>query len=217
MRAFFWCECWLRSVSCQERGERRPRPLTVGEIAANWKSVLHDRLLRDWALEPAFLIELFGAVRDAWIARDKQSWLALNAIYPGVVDALNLSQEPVYVVTTKQERFVSLILENAGIRQDRIPSANVYGLERGLTKITAIKEILRREQEKHGDHTRKVIVHFVEDRLEALEAASISLLGAPVTYHLATWGYNDPAQRARAEKHPFIELLDLPTFTMKMH
>jgi phosphoglycolate phosphatase-like HAD superfamily hydrolase len=200
-----------------ERGERRPRPLTVGEIAANWKSVLHDRLLRDWKLEPASLVELFGAVRDAWIARDRASWLSLNAIYPGVTDALNLSQEPVYVVTTKQERFVSLILEHAGIRPDRIPATHIYGLDRGQTKITAIKEILRAEQEKHVNASRKVIVHFVEDRLESLEAASISLLGAPVTYHLATWGYNDPAQRARAEKHPFIELLDLPTFTMKMH
>jgi phosphoglycolate phosphatase-like HAD superfamily hydrolase len=200
-----------------ERAERRPRPLTVGEIAANWKSVLHDRLLRDWNIQPSFLIELFGTIRDAWIARDKSTWLSMNPIYPGVADALNMSQQPVYIVTTKQERFVKLILEHAGIRPGRIPPANVYGMDRKMTKIATIKEILRKEEERSQDSQRKVVVHLVEDRLETLEAATISLLGAPVTYHLATWGYNDPAQRARAEKHPFIDLLDLPSFTMKMH
>eukprot|EP00166_Cyanidium_caldarium_P001984 ctg_2058.g523 len=40
-----------------ERSERGMRPLTVGEIAANWQSLLHDKLLRDWGLDATDVAE----------------------------------------------------------------------------------------------------------------------------------------------------------------
>jgi hypothetical protein len=50
------------------------------------------------------LVELFGSVRDNWIAEDLSGWLAPNRIYPGVADAVAaaMQQSEVYIVTTKQ-------------------------------------------------------------------------------------------------------------------
>jgi hypothetical protein len=52
------------------------------------------------------LVNLFGSVRDNWIAEDLAGWLAPNRIYPGVAEAvrstLSSSDTEVYIVTTKQ-------------------------------------------------------------------------------------------------------------------
>lgn len=64
------------------------------------------------------------------------------------------------------------------------------------------------------EHKGKKIV-FVEDRYDTLEEASLSLLGTPLDFYLASWGYNTQKTRDVAEKHPFINLLDLPTFVSK--
>lgn len=57
----------------------------------------------------AQLVNLFGSVRDKWIAEDLTGWLAPNRIYPGVADAvratLSSSDTEVYIVTTKQVGF----------------------------------------------------------------------------------------------------------------
>lgn len=52
------------------------------------------------------LVNLFGNVRDDWIASDLKGWLAPNRIYPGVADAVKATLKgddtEVYIVTTKQ-------------------------------------------------------------------------------------------------------------------
>ncbi len=50
------------------------------------------------------LVELFGSVRDAWIADDLHSWLDANGIYAGIPEDLAAAQkrDELYIVTTKQ-------------------------------------------------------------------------------------------------------------------
>ena len=52
------------------------------------------------------MVDLFGGVRDEWIASDLSSWLAANRIYKGVADPVReaLGRDEVYIVTTKQVR-----------------------------------------------------------------------------------------------------------------
>lgn len=52
------------------------------------------------------MVELFGRVRDDWIAADLAGWLAPNRIYDGVADPVRtaLAAHHVYIVTTKQVR-----------------------------------------------------------------------------------------------------------------
>jgi len=57
---------------------------------------------------------------------------------------------------------------------------------------------------------------FVEDRYETLEGVSLSMLGAPVSLYLATWGYNTERTRKRAERNPLVQTLSLSDFCTKM-
>lgn len=222
-------------------------PMTVSDIAANWQqrrqpgrqhgaaaaAGLRIALLHRYGVERDGLVRLFGRVRDRWIERAPQTWLDAHRMYPGVVDALNFSSAPVYIISTKQERFVARLLAHAGVRPERVPRERIYGLEAmmapagradgdgGRSKTGVLKEILDAHRAQGGDAasaaaTTIIVVHFVEDRVEALETASLSLLGAPVQYYLATWGYVDAGQRARGERNPFIQLLDLHTFVMRL-
>lgn len=65
-------------------------------------------------------------------------------------------------------------------------------------------------------HLSGKTICFVEDRYETLEAVSLSMLGQPLELYLATWGYNTSQTCAVADKHPFVELIDLPTFVNKL-
>ena len=127
--------------------------------------------------------------------------------FPGVIDALNFAESPLYILTTKQTRFCKLLLERNGVRN--IPENRIYGYGSG-TKISVLKAIMKFPEAKG----RSLV--FVEDRYETLEKATLSLLGQPIEYFLASWGYNTEAARSEASKHPFINLLDLPSFTSKL-
>ncbi len=55
-------------------------------------------------LSLAQLVDVFGSVRDEWIAEDLHGWLGLNRIYPHVTEAVKalIQRSEVYIVTTKQ-------------------------------------------------------------------------------------------------------------------
>ena len=50
------------------------------------------------------LVELFGSVRDKWIADDLHGWLDANGIYASIPNDLAAAQkrDELYIVTTKQ-------------------------------------------------------------------------------------------------------------------
>jgi len=196
----------VQEARAAENSSRGTRPLTVGEIMANWQD-LKDKLLRDWGASKEELIEAFGGVRDDWMERDLQSWIDANRLYPGVADALNFATKPLFIITTKQKRFVVALLAAFGVTN--VNTDNIFGLGSG-SKISVIKNILAREEFKGWD------VHFVEDRLETLESAALSLLGKPVHFYLADWGYNTADAKHRASRNPTIEVIDLQRFTTTM-
>lgn len=65
---------------------------------------LHLRCLSGCCTVSLQLVELFGCVRDDWIAADLAGWLAPNRIYDGVTAPLKaaMDSDEVYIVTTKQ-------------------------------------------------------------------------------------------------------------------
>lgn len=178
----------------------------VQPVLNDWAN-LRENVMAEWNVSNTELVDVFGRVRDEWIERDQSAWASANRIFPGVVDALNFATAPVFIVTTKQTRFVQLLLKANGIA--RIPDDRIYGLGTG-TKTSALKSILALP------HSKGKSICFVEDRYETLEAVSLSMLGQPLQLFLASWGYNTEATQAVAQKHPFIHLLDLPTFVHKL-
>ncbi|CAN0473022.1 unnamed protein product, partial [Hapterophycus canaliculatus] len=75
-----------------------------------------DELARRYGLSQKELVDAFGSARDNWMETDFQGWLGANKFYEGVPEAISACEGEVYVVTTKQTRFASALLEHAGER-----------------------------------------------------------------------------------------------------
>jgi phosphoglycolate phosphatase-like HAD superfamily hydrolase len=147
-------------------------------------------------------------VRDEWFARDAAGWLAHHRFYPGVAARLvGLLAGPTraVIVTTKTERFARALLVGADAR---LSALTVIGREPGqpVPKPT----ILRRLADRQGLGPDAAGLWFVEDMLETLEAAAARPDVGGARLFLADWGYNTPADRARAGGR--IALLSLQQF-----
>lgn len=172
------------------------------DIAENLEA--HCRAWREaLGLERRDLVDIFGAARDQWIAHDLDSWLACHRFYPGTLPALRrcLADGEVFILTTKQERFVQALLEPQGIP---LPPERIYGLDRGLKKTT----ILDRLGQEFPDST----LHFVEDRAATLQAALADETLEAVRLYYAAWGYGTPADLAWAKKTCRVTVWELDDF-----
>jgi len=171
-------------------------------ITQDWPQV-RDRLLETYHLSAAELGERVDGLRDEWIRTDWQSWLALHDFYDGVVAAVQrwqAQEQALAIVTTKEQRFVTYLLAQAGIT---LPLDTIYGKERQQSKPT----ILRQLQSDYGSP-----LWFVEDRLAALlQVAATPELEATGLF-LATWGYTTTADCQQAQAHPRIHPLTLAQF-----
>ena len=153
--------------------------------------------------DAAGLKRLYGAVRDRWLQADPQGWLSLSPLYPGTRQALN-ERPPgtdCYIVTTKQERFVTRLLEHNGVRFD---TERIFGLDRGISKEAVVHHLMAHHP---GDP-----VHLVEDRLATLKRFLARPDLATVHLHMAGWGHNTEAERREAMglKIHLLTALSLP-------
>ena len=179
------------------------RPLTSGEICANWPD-LRDALLARYALREEEAVEAFGSVRDSWIADDLEGWLDANRFYPGAVEAMRgainggVGPSNLYVVTTKQQRFALELLRAAGLELD---DDHVFGLGSG-PKVQTLCSL----QQKHEGST----LSFVEDRVDTLRTVANDprLFGCRLFF--AGWGYSDSEQQAAAASMPRVRSLGQP-------
>lgn len=140
------------------------------------------------------LKKLFGETRDRWIAADLADWIAMNPLYPGVAEKLvRLGQRHTwYVITTKQERFVKNILQANAIE---LVGERIFGLDRNMSK----PEVLNGLRAQHPGAT----IHFVEDRLPALQNVQKHPELAEVKLSFALWGYNTAEDKALAAQQGF--------------
>ncbi|WP_341326160.1 HAD family hydrolase [Methylotuvimicrobium sp. KM2] len=161
-----------------------------------------QKLLDELSVDVDFLKKLFGETRDNWIAADFSGWIGVNPLFPSVADKLKQLNEQTtwYVVTTKQERFVSQILNANEIE---LPGGNIFGLERNRSKADTLIEIL----EGHPNQQ----IYFVEDRLPALLIVMTNSKLQSLKLQLADWGYNTAQDRQEAMQKG-IELLCIEDF-----
>jgi phosphoglycolate phosphatase-like HAD superfamily hydrolase len=161
-----------------------------------------DALLRQSKITTDDLKKLFGETRDTWIENDLTDWINMNPLFSNVAFKLQMlgQQSSWYIVTTKQERFVSQILKANSIE---LPAEKIFGLDRNMNKIDVLKVLL----EAHPSEK----IYFVEDRFPTLlnvlktpELASIKLI-------FALWGYNTENDKALAAQQA-ITLQPLANF-----
>jgi phosphoglycolate phosphatase-like HAD superfamily hydrolase len=171
---------------------------SVGKILQNGSALLSD-IMRNESLEEEMLVRLFGQTRDIWIGSDLEGWIGLHEFYDGVVEAVNLSDLPVYIITTKEKRFAVALCRAAGLK---IPEEHIFGLESGK-KCDVLAALSIRHPTAR--------LHFVEDRLPTL-IGMIDGVDFDAQLYFADWGYITDTDREKAEKIPEIQILTLDQF-----
>lgn len=168
-----------------------------------YSTKFRDYLLDFYETPKAELVRAFGNARDEMVALDPHAWATKNVIYPHIYDSIShlsyntagnsislaAALSKVFIVTTKQERFVRYILDafeiplyrqgllhcdvrTRNIRQDEwwTKTSNVFDLENIYgVKLNVLKELSLRMNSKTGDINKNMgTIHFVEDRYETL-------------------------------------------------
>lgn len=153
-------------------------------------------------LSTSDLKQQFGDVRDHWIANDLEQWIAMNPLFDGVAEMLrNIEPQQCYIITTKQERFVSQIFEANHIA---LPTSHIFGLDRKLSKQQILTDLLTRHPEQP--------ILFVEDRLPTLINVNNDHRLEDVQLFFADWGYNTQQDKQHALNLKTVATLTLATF-----
>lgn len=184
-----------------------------------------ETILQDWSkiaqsiveaekLEVVDIGKMLDAVRDEWIATDLDGWLRLHRFYPGVIEqmqkilsaaqaTLSETLTQLFIVTTKEGRFVKQLLQQQGIH---LSEEKIIGKECQRPKHQTLRQLLKKCPGEAAT------LWFVEDRLKTLQSVQQQSDLNDVKLYLADWGYNTAAQRESARHNSRINLLSLAEF-----
>ncbi len=175
------------------------------KILCEWVSIAPQLLLNDKLQAREISAKLDGQ-RDKWITTDLGGWLSLHRFYPGVIEKIKLTIDSgvqLYIVTTKEGRFVQQLLQQEGVN---LPPAAIFGKEVKRPKYEILRELIQSAGEK------PLSLWFVEDRLKTLQLVQQQADLDDVKLFLADWGYNTQAEREAAHNDPRIQLLSISQF-----
>lgn len=151
----------------------------ANQLLSNFNNQIAHLLRRD-EISTDKLKKLFGETRDHWIKNDLNDWMAMNPLFEGIRNKLqDLDTQNAYIITTKQERFVSQIFASNNID---FPADRIFGLDRKLSKQQILKDLLK----QHPEHE----ILFVEDRLPTLLNVINDKSLSKIKLFFADWGYN---------------------------
>lgn len=174
--------------------------LSVTKLCNHYQEEL-KLLIHNHHLDTKTLKHLFGKTRDHWIKQDRQDWLNMNPFFEGIQQALKqLEHKTWYIITTKQTRFVELILQANNIK---LNIDAIYGMERQMSKVETLLYL-------NKQHAYQTIV-FIEDRLPTLVDINAHPQLQTIELQLASWGYNTPIDRQYV-KNAAITLINIEQF-----
>lgn len=160
-------------------------------LLQNWTTIA-PQLLTAEHLTQSQLQSALDSERDAWIQADLAGWLHLHQFYPGTiarVEAAIAAGVTVVIITTKESRFVTQLLQEAGVGQ---PLPRIFGREQQRPKPAILRELQQQDP--------LASIWFVEDRLQTLQNVQQQSDLANVELFLADWGYNTAAERELARQ-----------------
>ncbi|MGK7874094.1 MAG: HAD family hydrolase [Xenococcaceae cyanobacterium] len=179
--------------------------------------ISEEKILQDWStvaqqivsseqLERKDVGKKLDTVRDRWIESDLEDWLRLHRFYPGVVERVSRivdSPTQLYIVSTKEGRFVKRLLQQQGIE---LPQQSIIGKEYKRPKYQTLRQLIQAASED------TVNLWFVEDRLQTLHSVQQQPDLQEVQLYLADWGYNTQQARESISYDRRIQLLSLEQF-----
>lgn len=154
------------------------------------------------------VVQKLDGVRDDWIEHNLDDWLGLHRFYPGTIERLQqilASEIELYIVTTKEGRFVKQLLQQQGVD---LAETQIIGKESKRPKYETLR-ILRDRNSKSEINPK---IFFVEDRLKTLQQVAQQQDLGNVGLFLADWGYNLEGDRRLAASDGRIQLLSLEQF-----
>ncbi|NES97612.1 MAG: HAD family hydrolase [Desertifilum sp. SIO1I2] len=172
------------------------------DILQDWPNVV-QHILEAEDLKPKTLEVTLDTQRDAWIASDEMDWLSYHRFFPGVLDKVrSLLSTPIqlFIITTKEERFVRTLLQQQDIN---LPQQQIYGKSTYRPKHEILRDL----------STTGEKLWFVEDRLKTLQSVQKQADLWDVVLFLADWGYNTQTERDSVGDSPRIHLLSLEQFS----
>jgi phosphoglycolate phosphatase-like HAD superfamily hydrolase len=175
------------------------------QILQSWTTITPQILAAD-NLEAKAVSTKLDHLRDEWIQTDLNGWLSLHRFYPGVIERLKITLESevqLYIVTTKEGRFVKELLQQEGVD---LPPENIFGKEVKRPKYETLRELIEKA------NTQNVSLWFVEDRLKTLQLVQQQSDLNHVQLFLADWGYNTQPEREAGKNDPRIHLISLSHF-----
>jgi phosphoglycolate phosphatase-like HAD superfamily hydrolase len=181
--------------------------ISEAEILQNFQAIALQ-ITELEGLSKQTVVQKLDGVRDDWINHNLADWLSLHRFYPGVIEQLKQivnSAVKLYIVTTKEGRFVQQLLQQQGID---LPVAQIIGKESKRPKY----ETLRILRDRHQQPGENIQITFVEDRLQALQQVAQQDDLKFVQLFLADWGYNLKGDRLLAAQDRRIKLLSLEHF-----
>lgn len=173
------------------------------EMAVDWEGLSHQLIEQEGITAKALAAEVDG-IRDRWIARAPDSWLAEQVLYPGIAAQIPAWQKAtqVVIISTKEGRFIQQMLQQQGIN---LTNLRIFGKEVEQPKHQILRK-LKAEQPEDA------VFWFVEDRLKTLQTVQKQPDLTDVVLFLATWGYNTQAERDAVSADPTIHQISLAQF-----
>ncbi|GAB4543383.1 MAG: HAD family hydrolase [Pleurocapsa sp.] len=178
---------------------------TESEILKDW-SAIANQIITSEQLDKKTVAQKLDGVRDNWIKTDLDAWLALHRFYPGIIEKLKEilnSSTQLYIVTTKEGRFVRQLLQQQGIE---LSASQIIGKESKRPKYETLR-LLKKPITGNNNS-----IWFVEDRIKALQQVQQQSDLQQVNLFLADWGYNIERDRNLAQSDRHIKLLSLQQF-----
>ncbi|MBW4563681.1 MAG: HAD family hydrolase [Mojavia pulchra JT2-VF2] len=179
--------------------------ISEAKILQEWVTIT-PQILLDHKLQAREIGAKLDNLRDEWIATNLDNWLSLHRFYPGVVEKIKAtvaSTIKLYIVTTKEGRFVQQLLQQEGVE---IPPKSIFGKEEKRPKYEILREL------KQTADVKSASLWFVEDRLKTLQLVEQQKDLDDVKLFLGDWGYNTQPEREAAQNDPRIQLLTLSQF-----
>lgn len=172
------------------------------EILEQWVAIAL-KITQQEKIDAVALGAKLDQIRDEWIQTDLEGWLGLHRFYPGVIEKISETLAAgikVYIITTKEGRFVQQLLQQQGLDLEKI---QIFGKENKLPKFQILKDLLSETNQE---------IWFVEDRLKTLETVVQQPGFQKVKLFLAGWGYNTAQARQSIRHDARIQLWSLEDF-----
>ncbi len=132
--------------------------------------------------------------RTRLLENDRDYWLSLNRLYPGIREFLGRARDRSVIVTTKEVYFVLEILSHHGVE---------WSEERAICSEKRVKLEVIREYLEGSEHNSAC---FIDDQIDHLTGSR----DPRISVYLARWGYVTSDSLGQTDV-PVLELEDLPS------